>query len=171
MNRPLPGGTTRPKAAQPTKGQPEMTDAPAPATVIAHFERAESALRDHAEQIQRLIADTLAAMFPGAAYLVLLGDEVDGSIHLHSIVDAGGAVLHDFDDDRPLPALDPLLRTQWGRHDPSDPDQIEFLLRAARDAGAYLGQLPDHLREPRQMRRWSPCLPLPAPGGAQVGPT
>ncbi len=141
----------------------------APVTVVAHFERAESALRDHAEQVRNLIADSLAAMFPGAAYLVLLGDEVDDSIHLHSVVDTDGAVLHDFDDDQPLPALDPLLRTQWGRYDPSDPDQVEYLLRTARDAGAYLGQLPEHLRAPHQRRRWSPCLSLPMRGGAQVG--
>ncbi|WP_438296124.1 hypothetical protein [Streptomyces sp. HUAS TT7] len=58
-------------------------------TTVDHFTTAREAALATARGLARTIADTLTAMYPGAAYLVLSRDEDDDVLWLQNIRDPG----------------------------------------------------------------------------------
>ncbi|NUK53368.1 hypothetical protein HRW14_24460 [Streptomyces lunaelactis] len=114
-------------------------------TTVDHFATAEAVALDQARGLARTIADTLTAMYPSAAYLVLERDEDDADVlWLHSIRDVTGHVLCDFEPPSALPELtDAELRLAWGELDPQRPTDLLHLVRRLEDAGGRFDFLPD----------------------------
>ncbi|MET9778606.1 hypothetical protein ABZ023_30880 [Streptomyces sp. NPDC006367] len=112
-----------------------------------------------------LVADTLRAQFPQAAYLVLWIDperDLATDLFPSSIRDGEGKILTDFTDADslpPLPARHPL-RARWGSHDPADAFQIRHVLRTLRVSGAVFDDFPEDLRNEGDGEGEIPCLLL-----------
>ncbi|MEU9837466.1 hypothetical protein AB0D67_38525 [Streptosporangium sp. NPDC048047] len=141
---------------------------PGPADLVAAWERATKAHYARAGQLARLIADTLRTQYPGAAYLVLaIGeDETDRDIELflHSVRDADGAIIEDFEHSGALPPIDPdsFLRRAWGELNPSNPVALLWLLRQLYITGVQFDELPEDLLQ-EDDPEWRPmCLLLSA---------
>ncbi|MEY9839369.1 hypothetical protein [Streptacidiphilus sp. EB103A] len=158
----------------PTPGSPEggcpsrvsllrdaAEPAPGPLPPLAVHAAAAAIARDTARTVARLIADTLTAMLPTAAYLVL--DENHYEIALHSVLDASGATLRTFTTrpEAPLPPLDPAsaLRSAWQGEDPGDPQTIASVLLYLLNDGMVLDIVPDDLPD-RDAPLDYPCLLL-----------
>jgi len=92
-------------------------------TAVDHFTTAEKVALDQARGLARTIADTLTAMYPSAAYLVLERDEDDPDVlWLHSIRDITGGIVRLRTRLGRLPGLtDADLRQAWGELDPQLP--------------------------------------------------
>lgn len=136
----------------------------APAADIASWNQALRAQRAAAQDVARLVADTLRAQFPQAAYFVLEIDyDRDPATDLFpdSIRDAQGQILTDFESPRlpPLPATDPL-RARWGSHDPADLFQVRHVLRTLRLSGGAFDDFPEDLRNDNDDEGYIPCLLL-----------
>lgn len=115
-------------------------------TTVDHFTTAEEVALDQARGLARTIADTLTAMYPSAAYLVLERDEDDADVlWLHSIRDVTGGILCDFEPaSAALPGLtDADLRQAWGELDPQLPGDLLDLVRRMGDVGGCFDFLPD----------------------------
>ncbi|UYQ60656.1 hypothetical protein [Streptomyces peucetius] len=107
---------------------------------------AEEVALDQARGLARTIADTLPAMYPSAAYLVMERDEDDRDVlWLHSIRDITGHILCDFEPgSSALPDLtDTELRQAWGELDPHRPSDLLHLVRRPEDVGGCFDFLPD----------------------------
>lgn len=113
-------------------------------TTVDHFTTAEEAALDQARGLARTIADTLTAMYPSAAYLVLERDDDDSDVlWLHSIRDVSGGLLCDFAS-AALPGLaDAELRQAWGELDPEQPWNLLHLIRRMEHVGGCFDFLPD----------------------------
>lgn len=129
-------------------------------TAAEAWQQAEAELVTSAQRLARLIADTLTAMLPEAAYLVLTCDDGD-ELELHSLLSAQGFLLWDFiHHDDPLPALPPdsPLGAQW----PDDPRRATTLLpllAALRRRGMTFDHLPEQLAV-GDVPRFAHCLLL-----------
>ncbi|MFE9769779.1 hypothetical protein ACFYPC_35545 [Streptomyces sp. NPDC005808] len=114
------------------------------------FIEATDRVREAAQALSRLIADTLNAQYAGAAaYLVLEDNDCCDVLTLHSVLDADGRTLFDFGDGhtRLLPALpqhSPLAEA-WGSLDPADPRALFKAVQGLHQAGSLFDQLPDDL--------------------------
>ncbi|MFB8236137.1 hypothetical protein ACFC58_06255 [Kitasatospora purpeofusca] len=110
-----------------------------------------TAQRARARDVAQLIADTLAAQFPGAAYLTLWLDEDTPrgwELFTNAVRDDSGAALFDFDED--LPALGPEhaeLARRWGNRDYRNGFTLRAVLRELYIAGAVFDRLPEDLEE------------------------
>ncbi|GBQ04374.1 hypothetical protein SSP531S_58680 [Streptomyces spongiicola] len=103
-----------------------------------------------------LIGTTLHSQFPNGAYLVLTRpvdyDTDYDSVRLNSVRDAGGNVLHEFDEwaaDRPLlPAVPEEIAALWGGADPRNPSEVLNLIQRVDEVEPYqfLAFLPTELR-------------------------
>ncbi|MFI6689026.1 hypothetical protein [Streptomyces sp. NPDC050485] len=113
-------------------------------TTVDHFTTAREAALATARGLARTIADTLTAMYPGAAYLVLRWDQDDDVLWLQSIRNTTGVILCDFDTPAELPELtDTDLRQAWGDLDPRQPVNLLALIRLMEDTGGRLDFLPE----------------------------
>ncbi|MEU9064973.1 hypothetical protein AB0D13_40635 [Streptomyces sp. NPDC048430] len=108
---------------------------------VDDFTAAEQAARDQARGLARTIADTLTAMYPDAAYLVMHHDE-DEVLWLHGIRDT--VVVCDFEEAAlAAPVADSELRRAWGDLDPQQPRHLLHLVRRLEDVGGCFDILPD----------------------------
>ncbi|MFI7049063.1 hypothetical protein [Streptosporangium sandarakinum] len=142
-----------------------LAGTPGPADLVAAWEEATKIHYTRAGELARLIADTLRTQYPSAAYLVLAidDDETDRDIELflHSIRDADGTIIEDFEHSGALP-IDPdsSLRRAWGKLNPSDPAALLWLLRQLYIAGVQFDGLPEDLLQ-EDDTEWPPmCLLL-----------
>ncbi|MFJ1757597.1 hypothetical protein [Kitasatospora sp. NPDC088134] len=117
-------------------------------SALAAWRAVTLAQRELARDIARLIADTLAAMFPGAAYLTMtIDDDADPDCELFpdTVRDGSGTVLLAFDDDTDLPELGPEheeLDRRWGSFNYRSPLSLRGVLRNLFHAGAVFDRLP-----------------------------
>jgi hypothetical protein len=114
-------------------------------TTVDHFTTAEKVALDQARGLARTIADTLTAMYPSAAYLVLERDEDEPDLlFFDSIRDVTGRILCDFEPPSLLPELtDRELREAWGELDPRTPRNLLNVIRRLSDVGGCFDFLPD----------------------------
>ncbi|MFD7551518.1 hypothetical protein [Streptomyces sp. NPDC059816] len=139
------------------------TDSARPAD-LASWTMMLRAQRGAAQEIARLVADTVLVHFPEAAYFVLWID-YDGDLATdlfpESVRDAQGQILTDFDSSRlpSLPATDPL-RARWGGYDPADAVQVRHVLRSLRLSGGEFDNFPEDLRRDGDDEGYVPCLLL-----------
>lgn len=122
---------------------------------LGDWDAARTALHATAARVARLVADTLRRQFPAAAYLVARRSEDDDVLHLHSVRDARGAILWDFDTGDRLPASTPPdspLRTAWTPRDPGNPEHLAALVQELDAAGCHLDFMPEHLDRAAQGR-------------------
>lgn len=129
---------------------------------VARWESAVTKLYNAAQDVARLIANTIRAQFDGAAFLVLNIDEDMGERDIElfpeDIRDADGVILYDFES-AVLPAVNAELSRKWGDLNPRDAFNLRWLLRQLYIAGVEFDALPldlmlDHDPDP------SPCLLL-----------
>ncbi|QDN54056.1 hypothetical protein [Streptomyces sp. S1D4-20] len=138
---------------------------PARAADLASWTQTLRAQRAAAQDVARLVADTLRVQFPQAAYFVLKIDydrDLATDLFPDSIRDAEGQILTDFESARLplLPATDPL-RALWGSHDPADIFQVRHVLRTLRLSGGDFDDFPEDLRnDDRDDEGYIPCLLL-----------
>ncbi|MFJ5927969.1 hypothetical protein ACIQF6_35780 [Kitasatospora sp. NPDC092948] len=124
------------------------TDPAATHSPLADWHAATQTQRELARDVARLIADTLSAMFPGAAYLTMMIDEDadrDWELGLDTVRDGSGAPLLVFDDDSDLPELGPEheeLGRRWGSLNHRSPLDLLGVLRDLYNAGAVFDRLP-----------------------------
>ncbi|MEU5436489.1 hypothetical protein AB0G73_24350 [Streptomyces sp. NPDC020719] len=122
--------------------------------------------RAAAQDIARLIAETLRAQFPAAAYLAMTIEgerEAFTQLFPHSVRDAAGGILCDFEDHLlPPVAHSSPLNTAWGKLSPRDPFDLRTVLRLLFHGGGQFDDYPENLRiegdEPEGV--WMPCLLL-----------
>lgn len=132
---------------------------------IEEWEESAAAQRTAARGVARLIADTLRAQLPGAAYLVLTSDpehERATCLFPHSVRDEAGAVLYDFEDHL-LPPVEhgTPLSAAWADLSPRDAFDLRFILRCLYTAGAVFDTYPADLRADGDPEEESlPCLLL-----------
>jgi len=112
----------------------------------------------------RLIADTLRAQFPGAAYLVLSIDpesRISSDLFPESVRDARGKILTDFDDHRLLPVpADSAVSAAWCGTQPCNAFHLRSILRALRVSGGTFDDFPEDLRAPHEGDSFLPCMLL-----------
>jgi hypothetical protein len=132
---------------------------------IRAFHQAEQHLQEQADEVIVLAARTLAAMFPGAAYVWLDGDDPgdnDTALRLLAVLDENGAVQHRFTADERLPDLPGSFSADWEQIDFRFPESIRTYLLCAADSGAELSDLPDALCAQHGEHVWMPVLNLRA---------
>lgn len=113
-------------------------------TPVSAFDDAQAKLCAAAKDMLTLVAATLHRQFPTAAYLVLTRsadyDDYD-SLRLHSVRDAHGAILREFDllpiEDDLLPDAPEEITTLWGSADPRDPGDVLNLIQRADQVAPY----------------------------------
>ncbi|MEE1741226.1 hypothetical protein PUR49_32670 [Streptomyces sp. BE147] len=138
---------------------------PARAVDLPSWTQTVRAQRAAAQEVARLVADTLLVHFPQAAYFVLDIDydrDLATDLFPNSIRDPQGQILTDFASHRlpPLPAGDPL-RARWGSYDPTDIFQVRHVLRTLRLSGGEFDDFPEELRHvDRDDEGYIPCLLL-----------
>ncbi|MEU5958273.1 hypothetical protein [Streptomyces sp. NPDC047525] len=142
------------------------TPATPPYATLDDWEQAKAAVHAAGDRMARMIADTLRAMFPTAAYLVLYRGEYDDELHPHSIRDEHGGILWDFPgfpgfEPFPLTIPDGPLRAAWGDKDPQTPGHLAGLVLSLDAFGCGFdtvpNDLPFHGDDPDQCE---PCLLL-----------
>ncbi|MER5638252.1 hypothetical protein ABT095_14985 [Kitasatospora sp. NPDC002227] len=95
----------------------------------------------------RTVAATLAAQFPGAAYLVVeRNHDVDEAPRPHSVLGPEGRVLHRFDESR-LPTVPADLAALWAPADPVQEEVLTDLLVLLASFGFDFDDLPEDLPE------------------------
>ncbi|NML55107.1 hypothetical protein HHL19_35740 [Streptomyces sp. R302] len=146
---------------------------------LAAFETAVEHARTVGGKVLALVAATLHAQFPAGACLVLTRSREDGETRLfpHSIRDAEGVVLRDFEEESNhgggsvLGGVPPELADRWGARDPASLSEVVEVLEAVEALAPYacFGFLPDALRTPEEVERegrgwptplWLPLAPL-----------
>ncbi len=122
---------------------------PAPPTApFTAWLAAAEAQRKQARRVARLVADTLAVQFPGAAYLTLYVEDEnprDWHLLLQDVRDGVGAVLFDFRVGAQMPDLGPEhdeLRSSWGDLDCANDTDLRAVVRLLYIAGAVYDRLP-----------------------------
>lgn len=134
--------------------------------VLAAYRADRARLADRAATVARLLADTLTACLPDAAYLVLSLDRSHDRHDLDRVLDRTGATVHRFTGHRLVDRLPDLpaghtLHTAWGGADPTDPLVLIEVVRMLDADGADFDLVPDlpDVATPAEQ----PCLLL-APG-------
>ncbi|MEW2493848.1 hypothetical protein AB0942_09910 [Streptomyces nodosus] len=128
---------TRAQAAQPRASTAGLVP-------VSAFDQAAADLSATAMDMLTLVAATLRHQFPTGAFLVLTRptdyDDYD-SVRLHSVRDAHGAILREFDllpdDDALLPDAPEEITTLWGSADPRDPSDVLNLIQRADQVAPY----------------------------------
>ncbi|MGW2658527.1 hypothetical protein ACWC1D_33370 [Streptomyces sp. NPDC001478] len=111
---------------------------------VSAFNDAEAKLLAAAKDMLTLVAATLHHQFPAAAYLVLNRsadhDDYD-SLRLHSVRDAHGAILREFDllpsEDDLLPDAPEEITALWGSNDLRDTADVLDLIQRADQVAPY----------------------------------
>ncbi|MFM9697839.1 hypothetical protein [Streptomyces europaeiscabiei] len=116
----------------------------APLTPVSTFEDARAKARAAAGAMLPLVAYTLHAQFPAAAFLVVTRspDEDDyDELNLGSVRDADGGIVWDFAEDArgtdPLPAVPEDIAALWGSYNPQNPDIVLEPLQRVEDTAPF----------------------------------
>lgn len=119
------------------------TPAPMAYSTVADLQRITAASRATAHGLALLVADTLRAQYPQAAYLVISRDDCPHA-HIEGIRDLQGKVLCDFPGGRiPAELAQGPLRTAWAPLDPQDAMDLLTLVQRMEGLGGTFDTLPD----------------------------
>ncbi|MFD9824288.1 hypothetical protein [Streptomyces violascens] len=140
---------------------------PTPYTSLGAWMDAVRMQRAAAQDVARLLADTLRQQFPGAAYLTLhLDPERDALTRLSpdTVRDATGHVLHDFEFNHRLPPVEAgsQLDAAWSHFRPFDAFDLRLVLRLLDNGGSRFDNYPEDLRTEDDTHEgiWLLCLLL-----------
>ncbi|MGW4087036.1 hypothetical protein ACWEGS_28790 [Streptomyces sp. NPDC004822] len=152
---------------------------------LAAFDDALALAKRAAAQTLSLVSATLHRQFPTGAYLVLhrpIGEYDDDSVELHSVRDAQGEIVWEFNPcdlaSERLPDAPTDLAGLWGDTDPRLPESVQSLIRRIDDLARYefLDFLPAELHTAEEIKaendggRTPLGLPLAAEHCPEHGP-
>ncbi|MFF4276198.1 hypothetical protein [Streptomyces sp. NPDC001536] len=137
---------------------------------VGEWESATSAVCGVGNRLARTLADTLRALYPSAAYLVMERDEHNDDLSPHSIRDDQGKILYRFSYEWPrdgyppyenrLPDTFRLMRAVWDPYDPENPAHVAELIDQLQRFGCLFDHMPHDLPAPDNPNRREPCLLL-----------
>ncbi|MEU1275648.1 hypothetical protein [Streptomyces sp. NPDC005799] len=153
-------------------------------TPISAFDDARAKACAAAGAMIPLVARTLHAQYPTGRYLVLTrptGDYDDECVNLHSVRDAQGEIVREFNPyalaSERLPDVPEEIAALWGAVDPRMPEAVQGLIQAVDDVAPYefLDFLPAEFRTDEEIEaedeggRTPLGIPLPCPCGSPGG--
>jgi hypothetical protein len=147
---------------------------------VSALDDALAKVRAAARAVLSLVSVTVHHQFPTGAYLVLTrptGDYDDDDVTLHSVRDAQGEIVREFNPyalaSDQLPAVPEDITALWGTNDPRNPEDVLDLLRRIDDVARYevLDFLPEEIRTDEEIEaenkggRTPLGIPLAEPDG------